>query len=292
MTHVEEQARQLITEAEKKLSPKGFFQSIFGYYKNRTEDAIECYHRAGNLFKLAKNWLQAGSAFKIAGDLNLEQNNRTEAADNYVLASKCLEKYDVNGAINFLLSAIQIYTDLGRFTMAAKLHNNIADIYEQNLELDKAVQHFEQAADYFKVEECYTSAKRCLLKVAQYVSSEFQDYSKAINIYQEIAFYDLKSPILQYGAKESLFKAVLCHLCIDILNAKHALDSYVRKYPAFKIAREFEFLKNIIEHVEDSDEEAFIKTIKEYDDFSRLDTWHTKILLKIKRQMKDQPDLL
>jgi alpha-soluble NSF attachment protein len=241
---------------------------------------------------LQKNWHQAGSAFKAAGDLNLEHNNRTEAANDYVLASKCFEKYDISNAINFSLSAIQIYTDLGRFTMAAKQHGNIAEIYEHNLELEKAVQHYEQAADYFKVEENYVLAKRCLLKIAEYSSSEFQDYTKAINIYQEIGFYDLKTPILQYNAKDNLFKAGLCHLCIDLMNAKHALDLYLDKYPAFETSMQYGFLKNIIECVEDLDEDAFSRVVRDYDNQVRLDTWHTKILLTIKKQMKEHPNLL
>lgn len=291
ISQAEEQARQLISEAEKKLSPKGFFQTIFGSYKNRTEDAIECYQKAGNLYRLSKNWFQASTAYKLSGDLNLEHNNRSEAANDYVQAAKCLEKFDVNNAIKFLLSAIEIYVDLGRFTMAAKLHNKIAELYEQGLELEESVQHYEQAADYYRVEDNYVYSKKCLLKVADYASSEFGNYNKAINIYQEIAFYDLKTQILQYNAKDSLFKAVLCHLCIDLLNAKHALKTYVEKYPNFEISRQFHLLRRIIESIEDADEDGFSKAVREYDDLSRLDTWHTKVLLKIRDQIKE-PNLL
>lgn len=50
-----------------------------------------------------------------------------------------------------LLKAIEIYTDMGRFSIAAKHHQTIAEIYESELaDLDRAVQHYEQAADYFK----------------------------------------------------------------------------------------------------------------------------------------------
>ena len=40
---------------------------------------------------------------------------------------------------------------MGRFSIAAKHHQTIAEIYEAELaDLDRAVQHYEQAADYFK----------------------------------------------------------------------------------------------------------------------------------------------
>lgn len=54
-------------------------------------------------------------------------------------------------AVACLLKAIEIFTDMGRFTIAAKHHQTIAEIYEADLvSLDRAVQHYEQAADYFK----------------------------------------------------------------------------------------------------------------------------------------------
>ena len=37
---------------------------------------------------------------------------------------------DPNEAVSCLLKAIDIYTDMGRFTMAAKHHQSIAEMYE------------------------------------------------------------------------------------------------------------------------------------------------------------------
>ena len=50
------------------------------------------------------------------------------------------------------MKAVDIYTDMGRFNIAAKHHQNIAEIYENDVaDLDKAMHHYEQAADFFKV---------------------------------------------------------------------------------------------------------------------------------------------
>jgi hypothetical protein len=55
---------------------------------------------------------------------------------------------------------------MGRFTIAAKHHETIAGIFESEVaDLDKAMQHYEQAADYFKGEESNSSANKCMLKV-------------------------------------------------------------------------------------------------------------------------------
>jgi alpha-soluble NSF attachment protein len=40
---------------------------------------------------------------------------------------------------------------------------------------------------------------------------------------------------LKYSAKEYFFRAALCHLCIDLLNAQHAVQQYENMYPAFQV---------------------------------------------------------
>lgn len=97
---------------------------------SRLEDAVECYQRAANLFKMAKNWSQAGKAFCEAANLHSKAGSRHDAATNYVDASNCYKKTEPHEAVNCLKQAIAIYTDMGRFTMAAKHHQTIAEMYE------------------------------------------------------------------------------------------------------------------------------------------------------------------
>ena len=41
---------------------------------------------------------------------------------------------------------------MGRFTIAAKHHQTIAEIYESEVaDLERAMQHYEKSADYFRV---------------------------------------------------------------------------------------------------------------------------------------------
>jgi len=197
----------------------------------------------------------------------------------------------VADAVNSLVRAIEIYTDMGKFSMAAKHHQTIAEIYENEAnDLEKAVEHYEQAADYFRGEENNSSANKCLLRVAQY-SAQLEKYDKAIQIYQDVATSSLENSLLKYSAKEYMFRAALCHLCVDTLNAQHALERYLQQYPAFQDSREYKLVKTLIEHLEEQNLDAFTDTIKEYDEISRLDQWFTTILLKIKKQLNDNPDL-
>lgn len=61
-------------------------------------------------------------------------------------------------------------------------------MYENEaVDLERAVHHYEQAADYFKGEESISSANKCLLKVAQY-AAQLKNYEKAIQIYEQVLY--------------------------------------------------------------------------------------------------------
>lgn len=130
----EQKAFQLVAEAEKKLNaPKNFLSSLFNGGSNRMDDAIDSYTRAANMFKMSKNWSEAGKAFCGAAALHAKSDSKHDAATKYVDASNCYKKSDPNEAINCLGKAIEIYTEMGRFSMAAKLHQTIAETYENEV---------------------------------------------------------------------------------------------------------------------------------------------------------------
>ena len=53
----------------------------------------------------------------------------------------------------------------------------------------------------------------------------------------------LESALLKCSAKEYFFRAALCHLCVDSLNAQHAVHRYEEQYPAFADSREAKLIK-------------------------------------------------
>ncbi|XP_074666173.1 alpha-soluble NSF attachment protein, partial [Strix aluco] len=216
----EKEALQLLAEADKKVrGSQSFFAGLFGG-SSRIEEACDIYARAANMFKMAKNWSAAGNAFCQAAQLHLQLQSKHDAATNFVDAGNAFKKADPQEAINCLIRAIEIYTDMGRFTIAAKHHISIAEIYEAELvDIEKAIAHYEQAADYYKGEESNSSANKCLLKVATY-AAQLEQYQKAVEIYEQVGTSAMDSPLLKYSAKEYFFKAALCHFCIDMLNAK------------------------------------------------------------------------
>lgn len=284
----EERANSFMEEARRKIEgSKSFFGSLFGGGSSKIEEACELYTRAGNAYKMAKKWSAAGSAFKDAGDLQLNQlNNKHEAATQYVEASKCYRKGDFQEAIDCLESANEIYTDMGRFAIAAKHHVSIAEIYESTgiLDIDKAIIHYTQAADYYKGEESSSAANKCLLKVAMYAAQQ-EDYHRAINIYEEVAAVCLDSSLLKYSVREYFFKATLCTMCESIDSAERVIGKYSQMFPAFEDSREYKLIQSIIEAYKEQSADQFSAAVQEYDAISRLDQWYTTILLRIKNNI-------
>uniref|UniRef100_A0A4W3GT12 N-ethylmaleimide-sensitive factor attachment protein, alpha b n=1 Tax=Callorhinchus milii TaxID=7868 RepID=A0A4W3GT12_CALMI len=255
---------------------------------SKVEEACEMYCRAGNMFKMAKNWSAAGNAFCQAARLHLQLQSKHDAATNFVDAGNAFKKSDPQEAINCLNRAIEIYTDMGRFTIAAKHHISIAEIYETELvDVEKAIAHYEQAADYYKGEESNSSANKCLLKVATY-AAQLEQYPKAIEIYEQVGTSAMDSPLLKYSAKEYFFKASLCHFCVDMLNAKFAVSKYEEMFPAFSDSRECKLVKKLLDACEEQNVEGYTDAVKEYDSISRLDQWLTTMLLRIKKTIQGE----
>lgn len=291
MADNEQKAMQLVAEAEKKLkSAQGFLGSLFGK-SSKIEEACEMYSKAANMFKMAKKWSAAGSAFCEGANLQLKCGNKHDAATCFVDAGNCYKKSDPQEAVNCLLKAIEIYTDMGRFTIAAKHHMTIAEIFENEVaDIEKAITHYEQAADYYKGEESNSSANKCLLNVAKY-AAQLEQYDKAIEIYEQVAASSLESSLLKYSAKEYFFRAALCHLCVDTLNAEHAVNRYEETSPSFSDSRECKLIKNLAEKLREEDIEGFTEAVREFDSISHLDQWFTNMLLRIKKTMQATPDL-
>src|SRR5437899_1371598 len=56
-------------------------------------------------------------------------------------------KGDPKEAVASITKAIEIFTDMGRFNIAAKHHMTVAEIYEVDaVDIEKAITHYEQAA--------------------------------------------------------------------------------------------------------------------------------------------------
>mmetsp|Transcript_11981 Transcript_11981/g.18772 ORF Transcript_11981/g.18772 Transcript_11981/m.18772 type:complete len:181 (+) Transcript_11981:93-635(+) len=170
---------ELVAKAEKKLKG-GIFGNMFG---NKKDEAVELLQEAANKYKQAKKWTACGETQKRVAELQLQQNDKFGAATAYQAAFQAFKKDAGNTieAVECLNQAIELHINNGRFTQAAKFHKEAGEMFEADLDFSKAVEHFQNAGDYYKGEDQTSSANQCFLRVAV-LSAELEDYPKAIDV--------------------------------------------------------------------------------------------------------------
>ncbi|XP_041260489.1 alpha-soluble NSF attachment protein-like, partial [Onychostruthus taczanowskii] len=106
-----------------------------------------------------------------------------------------------------------------------------------------------------------SSANKCLLKVAAY-AAQLEQFPRAIDIYEQVGPSSPPLLLLLFSGMEHFFRAALCHFCIDMLNAKLALQRYEEMFPAFSDCRECKLLKKLLEAHEEQNVDAFTDAVR------------------------------
>ncbi|KAJ6690098.1 hypothetical protein OIU85_006385 [Salix viminalis] len=266
-------------KAEKKLNGWGIFGSKY-------EDAADLFDKAANSFKLAKSWEKAGSTYVKLGQCHLKSDSKHEAASAYVDAAHCYKKTSTTEAISCLAQAVDMLCDIGRFSMAARYFKEIAELYESDANIEKSMEYYDKAADFFQNEDVTTSANQCKQKVAEF-SARLEQYQTSIDIYEDIARQSLKNNLLKYGVKGHLLNAGLCHLCKgDVVAITNALERYQEMDPTFSGTREYKLLVDIAAAIDEEDVAKFTDAVKDFDSMTPLDSWKTTLLLRVKEKLK------
>jgi len=215
-----------------------------------------------------------------------------------LFVAACYKKCNAVDAVAAYQSAVSFLTDAGRLTQAAKMSKEVAELYE-NEELEdpeksavvSAIDHYQQAAELFALEEAKSSASQCWIKVAELCSAALEppDLIRAAGLYEDQGRNCLDSNLLKYNAKTYFLQAVLCHLANnDSVAARQSLEKYEGLDYTFGDSREGKFANQLIECVESMDPEALGTACFEYDRISKLDPWKTSMLVRVKRSIDDE----
>jgi len=184
-------------------------------------------------------------------------------------------------------------TSLGRFRQAADREKDIAAIFEQDLhDLAKASESYQRAAEWYEQEEAAATASACRKSAAD-LCAQIEDYRGAIQLYDLVANYALKSNLTKYSVKDYWLRSGLCALAMrDVGKAQRDIENFKSKDITFSATRECKFLEDLCRFVMDGDEDGFTGAAFEYDQVTKLDEWKASILMKIKRTLKDEVDIL
>ncbi|CAM6013810.1 unnamed protein product [Sphagnum balticum] len=280
-------------EFEKKADKKLGGWSVFG---GKYDDAADLLEKAANSYKLAKSWNRAANVYIKLANCQLKLDSKHEAASAYVDAANCYKKSKPQEAVRMLNLAINMFEDIGRLSMAAKHYKDIADIYEKEENVQRAMEYYEKAAELYSGEGIDSTANQCKIKVAQF-AAQLEQYNKAIAIYEDVAKQSMSNNLLKYSVKGYLLNAGLCQICgKDVVAIYNALEKYQELDPTFSSTREFKFLTDLASAIDEVDVVKFTDIVKEYDSMSRIDQWKTTLLLRAKNALKlkevEEPDLL
>jgi len=292
-------AAKLQSDAEKLASKFDWF----GATKDKNqEDASEGFIKAGAQWKQTKHFQRAGDCFKRAAECLMCVGNQVEANTQWKEAGKCYRNIDSNLAIDAYNHAIQHFLDEGKFTQAARLHEEIAEMLNEDAKYEESIQQYEKAIDYYETERDDTSANKRILIVA-HMSAKIKKYDRAIALFEKSAKFNADNNLLRWNVKTLLFKAMLCQLNNaaerDDPKLWHEISPVLEKYrnmnDLFAQSREFQLCEALATAVPKCDIDGYRNAVTVYDSIVRLEPWATDQLLGmeeyITKKQHEAPDL-
>mmetsp|Transcript_37332 Transcript_37332/g.57305 ORF Transcript_37332/g.57305 Transcript_37332/m.57305 type:complete len:310 (+) Transcript_37332:107-1036(+) len=286
----------LLEEAVRTLNKTAWFASS---KERNQEDAAELYEKAANAFKVGGLYGEAGSAYtKAAGIYRDKLKNLNEASKALSNAGSCYKKSSPPKAVKAYRTAVEILSDAGRLTQAAKLSKECGELFENELataenSTNLAIESYQQAAELFSLEDAKSQESQCLAKVAELCSAALDppDLMRAAQIYENLGRRCLETNLLKYNAKGYFLQCILCHLANgDSVAASQGLGKFGSLDYTLDESREGKFARHLVECVESMDSEGFATACFEYDRITKLDPWKTSLLVKVKRTIEDQDD--
>lgn len=133
-------------------------------------------------------------------------------------------------------------------------------------------------------------ANKNWLKAADIAAMQ-EDYYKAIEYYEKVAEQSISNNLMRYSVKDYFLKAGICNLASgDLVATQRALEKYREMDPSFATQRENMLLTDLCEAVEAKSQEQFTDKLFQFDQVSKLDSWKTTILVRVKNSIEEADD--
>lgn len=244
---------------------------------------------------------EAGDAYVKAGEIyekNLKEAH--DACTRYIEAARAYRNVDSKAAIKYFSIAVDMHMEGNRFSVAAKLYKDIAELYEKELDHEGAKNAYTKAADCqstsplsrssphplyplhcltvivlcdvcagYDAEDSSANATSCWVKVAA-LCAELEDYKKAIEIYERISNKALEgSSAGRWGVKDYLFKALLCQLVLaakknEMEPVEKAVEKYKDMLPQLDGTREVKLIEDLVNAFKEDDMDLYSDTVFRY----------------------------
>jgi hypothetical protein len=174
--------------------------------------------------------VQAGAAFKRAAEQFLRTKDNTEVTGCYREAAQAyILGKDTHQATSLIENeCLPRLVDAGRMSQAAKLHEEVAKMFEDGQEFEKAIEHYGIAADLYTAENAASTASKSRVSVGRlHAMVDPPDFVRASEVFAEAGVEAMGSNLLKFQAKDLFQKAVLCTLAHgDVVAAEMQFEKF------------------------------------------------------------------
>lgn len=177
---------ELFIKGEKKIKSFDFF----GIFSDKYHDALEYFKKAGNLYKLNKDFEKAGESYIRCAHCCERLDAIYDQVEYYEKGANCYKSIDNDKYVMYMCMVIDILQDrCDSFKRVANKHQELAK-FHQNKELyRKSIYHYNQAIRYFEIdkESKFTQNKvvECKKNIG-IANAILGEYTHAIDILEDI----------------------------------------------------------------------------------------------------------
>lgn len=163
--------------------------------QDRDQEAKELYQQASNCYKTANDRDSAVECLMLCIDCETQDSVK---ADHLSEAAKIIKTVNSDKYVKFITEAIQYYSIAGRTSKAASLARDAAEKAEEDFNYEAATKLFEQAANYYDLDNQALQANNMLVKWADLTiisapstGKKAFDFAKLIKTYDKVGFKQL-----------------------------------------------------------------------------------------------------
>ena len=284
----EADAAKLMEDGEKRLTKFAPFTST----EEKHEKAREKFLQAATQYKACNNWTGAGMAFKRAADMSTKLKSEVDLADDLLNSGQAFRKGGDPRAEEMLNTVVDLYDKNGKFSQAAKVCTQIADLGGPTAE-----QWYSRAVRYMRNEGSKISSHDIVMKMAMKMI-EAGRFEAARVEFEKMAREYCDEHLTRSAAKKHFFNALCCtvaqwtsdNLVESVALLQGRFQEYTDLDPMFNDSTlEYRLMLGIIEAGElglDGGYDKFGDAVAEYEEITPLDTFRQRMLLRGKMALR------
>ena len=204
---------------------------------------------------------------KAANIQGTELREPDDMANTLQEAFKVYKEDYPEDAARCLSQAIDHYVYKGNYRRAAVQKQSLAEMYEQQRDMQNARLAFSETAQWFYDDNAPALGNKLNLKAAEFAAQD-GDYQDAAQRFDKVIEKSRENNAMRLSLKTYFLNAGICHLALDIIGAKRALARYQEIDSTFPGTDQYKLLAELTDLVEQGDSEAFVVRLKQYEDKS------------------------